>query len=272
MGRRSLGIGGQDAVFVRTEGRRIDERIGGSKKCPTASMPDLIQPAKSRRARCRGCGGTIASGELRFGESLPNPYRERESVGWYHLACAACMRPDKMLTLLEAESGEIPDRAWLEQAVTVGLSYRRLPRLVRAERAPAGRAHCRLCRELIEKGTFRLALQLFEEGRGVPIGTIHVQCARAYFGTADVLDRIQRLTSGLTESDLAELSSLLENQWEPTTSSAGSEEQEPARSGSQTPTPDSPAPDLGRRGTEGSTPRPAGLDAGSPAAGPAARQ
>jgi hypothetical protein len=50
---------------------------------------------------------------------------------------------------------------------------------------------------------------MFEEGRMRPIGTIHVECTQAYFGTADVLDRIQRLTDGLTQSDLSDLARLL---------------------------------------------------------------
>jgi hypothetical protein len=177
-------------------------------------MPDSIEPAKSGRARCRGCGGNISAGELRFGESVSNPYVQGESLAWYHLVCAAYMRPEKLLPVLEAQSSLVEERAWLEKTATVGLEYRRLPRLVRAERAPVGRAHCRLCREAIDKGSFRLALQMFEEGRRVPIGSIHVNCARAYFGTADILDRIRRLTSGLTETDIPELRSLLADQWD----------------------------------------------------------
>jgi hypothetical protein len=238
-------------------------------------MPDVIQPAKSGRARCRGCDRNLAAGELRFGESLPNPYAEGESLAWYHLTCAACMRPEKLLVALEAEGENVEERAWLQQTAMVGLGHRRLPRLVRAERAPAGRAHCRLCRELIPKGTFRLALQMFEEGRRVPIGTIHVQCARAYFGTADILDRVQRLTSGLTETDLAELSSLLKDQPDPPSSLATSDQQEQIGELGEGRTPGSPAQEVDRAGTEGSTPWPAGLNAGGArpgSVGPAPRQ
>jgi hypothetical protein len=131
------------------------------------------------------------------------------------------MRPGQLMPVLETATAPIPEPEWLRQTATVGLGHRRLPRLVRAERATSGSAHCRLCRELIGKGGWRLALQMFEEGRMRPIGTIHVECAQAYFGTADILDRIQRLTDGLTESDLSEVARLLAEQRPAPTAEAG---------------------------------------------------
>jgi phage tail protein X len=62
---------------------------------------------------------------------------------------------------------------------------------------------------LIEKGAFRLSLQMFEEGRFAPIGTINLGCAEAYFGTANILERILRLTPGLAANDVAELEACL---------------------------------------------------------------
>ncbi len=170
-------------------------------------VPDLIEPAKSGRASCRGCGRSIARGELRFGEALPNLFGEGESISWYHLVCAACMRPTKLGPALDTYYQAVPERDWLRRTVTNGLRYERLPRLMRAERASSGSAHCRECRELIAKGSWRIALQLFEDGRMQPIGTIHPQCAEAYFGTADITDRIERLTEGLTAHDAAEIES-----------------------------------------------------------------
>jgi hypothetical protein len=175
-------------------------------------VPDVIEVAKTGRSKCRGCGHGIPDGELRFGESLPNPYADGESLFWFHLICAACMRPEKFCLALDTSGTQVPERAWLRQTGVVGQAHRRLPRLRRAERAVAGRARCRLCRELISQGSWRLALQMFEEGRMTPIGTIHVECAEAYFGTANILDRIQRLTDGLSQTDLSELGSLLEKQ------------------------------------------------------------
>jgi len=175
-------------------------------------VPDVIETAKSGRASCRGCGRSIARGELRFGESLPNAYAEGESLFWFHLVCAACMRPGKFGLALEICSQPIPESEWLRQAASVGLAHERLARLVRAERAPSGSAHCRECRELVGKGSWRLALQMFEEGRMQPIGTIHAECAEAYFGTNDILDRIQRLTEGLKAAELSEIEQLIRGQ------------------------------------------------------------
>jgi hypothetical protein len=168
-------------------------------------MPDVIEPAKSGRANCRGCGRRIASGQLRFGESLLNPYAEGETWCWYHPVCAACMRPEKFGPALEAYNQPVPDIEWLRYAVSVGLSYPRLQRLAHAERAPSGSAHCRQCRELMSKGSWRLALRISEEGRMQPVGTIHAECAKAYFGTTDILDRVARLSDGITPADLEEL-------------------------------------------------------------------
>lgn len=172
-------------------------------------MPDAISPAKSGRAKCRGCSRAIAAGELRFAESAPNPYAEGETLYFYHLLCAACFRPERFGATLEAYA-EPPDgvdrlRALLEQ----GLAHPRLVRLLRAERAPSGRAHCRSCRELIDKGAWRIALHIYEEGRFAPIGSIHVACAPTYFETADVIERLHQLTPDLDPAALAELTALL---------------------------------------------------------------
>jgi hypothetical protein len=168
-------------------------------------MPDIIELAKTGRSNCRGCGRGIARGELRFGEALPNPYADGESLFWYHLVCAACMRPDKFGPAVEASDRSVPDAEWLVRTVSAGLEHPRVVRLSRVERAASGSAHCRHCRNPIRKGSWRIALQLFEEGRMQPIGTIHTGCAGAYFGTTDLLERIARLSEGLSPSELGEI-------------------------------------------------------------------
>jgi hypothetical protein len=64
----------------------------------------------------------------------------------------------------------------------------------------------------VGKGSWRLALQMFEEGRMQPIGTIHAECAEAYFGTNDILDRVERLTEGLNPVELSEIERLIRQQ------------------------------------------------------------
>src|SRR6188508_723971 len=95
-------------------------------------VPDSIQAAPTGRAKCRGCSKTIAKGELRFGETGPNTFGEGEATSWFHLACAALMRPDKLKPVLEASTDTIDEREWLLETARVGIEHERLPRLVRA--------------------------------------------------------------------------------------------------------------------------------------------
>ena len=195
-------------------------------------VPDSIQPAPTGRAKCRGCGKAIAKAELRFGETGPNSFGEGEATSWFHLACAALMRPEKLLPVLEASSDEQPDQALLLETARSGIEHHRLPRMLRVERASSGRAHCRSCRELIAKGDWRFALQMFEEGRPTPIGTIHASCAEAYFGTADVLPRAQRLTPDLSEAELDDLRKALSEQRPGLAKTQGSDSEDDSKAGS----------------------------------------
>jgi len=172
-------------------------------------VPDSIERAVSGRAKCRGCGRVICKGDLRLGEALPNPYGEGEAVYWFHLPCAACMRPDKTLAVLQGAPEPMPDHAWLERTAQAGIVHRRLARLARVERAPSGRARCRQCHAFVDHGVWRIALHIFEEGRFSPLGCIHVGCSEAYFGTSEILDRIRRLTPDLGDDDAALIEQLL---------------------------------------------------------------
>jgi hypothetical protein len=175
-------------------------------------MADVIEPATTGRAKCRGCGRSIARGDLRFGEGAPNAYGEGETHLFYHLVCAACRRPERFPAALEAQALQIPDRAWLLAAAAEGLAHPRLPRLARVERAPSARARCRSCSAAIDKGTLRFVLEWYEEGRWSPSGYLHVECSEAYLGTADLVDRAARLTPELAADDRAALAAALAHQ------------------------------------------------------------
>lgn len=164
-------------------------------------MPDALQRATTGRARCRGCERPIAKGELRFGEASPSAYAEGETLHWFHLTCAACMRGGKLLALLASASDDVPERDWLESTAREGVEHPRLEHLARAERAPSARARCRECHDAIDKGAWRLALQVFEDGRANPSGSVHVACAERHFGTRDVLERVRRLMPDLSDAD-----------------------------------------------------------------------
>ena len=93
------------------------------------------------------------------------------------------------------------------------LEYERLPRLNGADRAPTGRARCRSCRELIEKGSWRISVVYYDEveGRFEPSGYIHPKCAKNYFGTTDIVDRLRHFSPGLEASDVDEIRAELQD-------------------------------------------------------------
>ena len=168
-------------------------------------MPAILEPASSGRAKCRGCGKAIARGELRLGETLPNPFADGEMTYWFHPLCAAYKRPEPLLEALGSFGDAVPDREKLERVAHMSLAHRRLPRIDGAERSPSAQAKCRHCREPIAKGTWRISLVFYEEGRFEPGGFIHVGCRAPYFETADVTDAVLHFTPDLSGADRDEL-------------------------------------------------------------------
>lgn len=165
----------------------------------------MIEPAKSGRARCRGCGKPIAKDVLRFGELVPSGYGEGESRLWFHLVCAAYKRPEALLAALADAPVAADEQARLRAAADFGVAHRRVPRIDGVERASTGRARCRQCREPIEQGALRIRLVFFEEVQFNPSGFVHATCAREYFGTADVLDRLTHFGEPPSPEDQDEL-------------------------------------------------------------------
>lgn len=168
-------------------------------------MAHTIEPATSGRAKCRGCGEKIEKGALRLGERFPNPWGEGDATVWLHLECAAYKRPEPLIEALATTEQEVEGRDELERIAAFGAAHRRLPRLNGVERAPTGRARCRSCRETIEKDVWRIPLEFHEDGRFQASGFVHVRCAKEYFETSDVLDRLRHFGEGLSEGDVGEL-------------------------------------------------------------------
>jgi hypothetical protein len=188
-------------------------------------MAHVIEAASSGRAKCRSCDQPIPKGDLRFGERQPNAFGEGEMTLWFHLPCAAYSRPEPFLEATSAApaasgpdgSSEATEGAATEaqlqplaEAARFGIAHRRVPRLHGAERATSGRAHCRSCRELIGKGEWRLPLVFFEDYRFNPGGYLHARCARSYFETTAILDRVRHFSPELREADLAEIAGAIE--------------------------------------------------------------
>jgi hypothetical protein len=168
-------------------------------------MPHVFEPAPTGRAKCRGCGRVIAKGEVRFGERMPSPFAEGEMTLWFHPLCAAYKRPEAVLQGLGETPEGVAERGALERAARGSSAFRRLPRIDGAERAPSAQAKCRHCREKIERGTWRIRLVFFEDGRFMPGGFVHIQCRRAHFEEHEVLDAVLHFSPDLADEDRADL-------------------------------------------------------------------
>jgi hypothetical protein len=169
-------------------------------------MPDVIEPATSGRAKCRGCQGKIDKDVLRYGEAVPNAFGEGEALHWYHLRCGAEKRPESFAKALAESTVDIENRADLERVTAVGIAHPRLSRFARLERASSGRAKCQSCHEVIEKGALRLVLERVEDGMVSGSGFVHVACALAYAGATDSLsERMRRGSAGMSDDDFAEM-------------------------------------------------------------------
>jgi poly(ADP-ribose) polymerase-like protein len=168
-------------------------------------MPHLFERASTGRAKCRGCGRPIEKGDLRFGERIPNPFAEGETTLWFHPLCAAYKRPEPLLETLAQAPGSVPDPEALERAALGSSAHRRLPRIDGAERAPTSQAKCRSCHEPIARGTWRIRLVFYEEGRFSPGGFVHLACRVAYFETGNILDPLLHFSPDLSDEDRAEL-------------------------------------------------------------------
>jgi Poly(ADP-ribose) polymerase and DNA-Ligase Zn-finger region len=134
--------------------------------------PYVIEGARSSRAKCKTCRKKIDKDVLRVGVLIEGPY----GVGylWHHLTCAAKRRLDDVEEAYAAEAwkhAKVPPesvpalvelRKLHEEAEEKRQSRQRIPY---AELDPSGRAKCKECGELMEKGSLRVVL-----GREVEFG------------------------------------------------------------------------------------------------------
>ena len=164
-------------------------------------MPHVFEPAASGRSKCRGCRQPLQKGELRFGESLPNPFGEGEVTHWFHPMCAAYKRPDALLEALAAATDPVADSVSLERAARGSLAQPRLARIDGAERSPSGQARCRSCHEPIERDSWRIRLVFHEEGNFSPGGFLHARCRHAYFETDAIVDQVLHFSAALADAD-----------------------------------------------------------------------
>lgn len=175
-------------------------------------MANVIEEAKSGRASCRTCKKAIAKGELRFGEEAPNAFGDQPSLRWHHLACAAEKLPAELKAALAEYTGDVPNRAALEQKMADSISKGRAKPggMPHADKAPTGRARCMQCSEPIAKDSLRVAVEReIETGAMVTqsAGYLHPACVGAYIEAkggdrAELVEGL-RANSRLAEADLA---------------------------------------------------------------------
>ena len=173
-------------------------------------MTEVIEVAKTGRARCRSCQKPIEKGALRFGEEQPSSFGEGMQMSWHHLVCAAHKRPVPLRAALGRFEGEVPDREEIDRILSQppekGAAY------PYAERAPTGRSKCQQCEQPIEKGTLRVAIEReIETPGGMPrrgAGYLHPSCAIENTGQPDLMTTLKQ-NSSLSEPDLTELARAL---------------------------------------------------------------
>jgi hypothetical protein len=168
-------------------------------------MAHLFEPAATGRSKCRGCTRPIQRGELRFGERVPNAFGEGETTLWFHPLCAAYKRPQSLLEAFAGTGDRVPDREELERVALGSVAQERLQRIDGAERSPSGQARCRSCHEPIERGSWRVRLVFYNEGRFAPGGYVHLACCKVYFETDEVLGPALHFSPALSDADRAEL-------------------------------------------------------------------
>jgi Poly(ADP-ribose) polymerase and DNA-Ligase Zn-finger region len=176
----------------------------------TTSMPEVIDVAKTSRARCRSCRQTIEKGALRFGEEQPSAFSDEMQMAWHHLACAARKKPAPVREALARFEGEVPGRDEIEKLLSsadeTAVAY------PCAERAPTGRSKCLHCGNPIAKDALRVAVEREVEVGGMTragAGYLHPGCAREFTGTDDLLALLQRNSKKLGDADREELARAL---------------------------------------------------------------
>ncbi len=189
----------------------------------------IIEGARSGRAKCKTCRKVIPKDSLRLGILVEGPF----GVGhmWHHLKCAAKRQFSKVEEAYACEAWNnakivpegLPPLEELvklkDEAEKKKVEKKELPH---TELAPSGRARCKHCEELIEKGSPRVvigrAVEFGQQTRTTPIN-VHPGCVADALQAEDCStevdgfeDALRTNSKGLDEvvidSVLAEVGSL----------------------------------------------------------------
>lgn len=186
--------------------------------------PYVIEGARSSRSKCKTCRKKIDKDVLRLGVLIEGPY----GVGylWHHLTCAAKRRLDDVEEAYVAEAWReakvppenVPPIEELRKLHDEAEEKRQSrPRIPYAEVDPSGRAKCKECGEIMEKGSLRVVL-----GREVEFGnqfrTMPIQVHPACVAVAIEREDCNTESSGFAEAiransgglDAGQIASVLE--------------------------------------------------------------
>ena len=181
--------------------------------------PYVIEGARSSRAKCKTCRKTIDKGVLRLGVLIEGPY----GIGylWHHLTCAAKRRLDDVEEAYATEAWKAAKEA--PPSVPTIEELRKLneeaeekrqsrPKLPFGEVDPSGRAKCKQCGEVMEKGSLRVVLgrevEFGNQYRTMPI-QVHPRCVALELEREDCAteatgfaDAIRANSQGLTSEQV----------------------------------------------------------------------
>jgi len=181
--------------------------------------PYMIEGARSSRSKCKSCRKKIEKGVLRLGVLIEGPY----GIGylWHHLTCAAKRRLDDVEAAYEREAWkeakETPEdvpsieemRKLNEEAEEKREERKKIPF---AEVDPSGRAKCKQCGEVMEKGSLRVVLgreiEFGSQYRTMPIH-VHIACVAGEIEKVDCSTQsegfehsLRQNSRGLTEEQI----------------------------------------------------------------------
>lgn len=185
-----------------------------------SDLVDIIEVAKSGRAKCRSTGEKIPKGSLRFGEAFVNTFSSSGSISyrWHFLEAAAKKFPLKVKKALEAFDGEVPNREAIDKIIEEAGAKKKKTEAKKpggfpyADRAPTGRASCIVSGEKIPKGAVRFAIEreidtgsFVRKGPGYMLGTqVKAYCEEEGLDYDEFVASVKANSRVVTEDEIDE--------------------------------------------------------------------
>ncbi len=167
-------------------------------------MSNIIEKAKSGRAKCRTCGEKIEKGVYRFGEEV-NTY-DHPSFRYHHLECVAKINPVELDKVLNNTKEDISNKEELK-----ALIVKSKKKFIYGESYDyPGKLRCYYCGERIHENLIIVQ----EEGSFTTERRetyIHVACARHAIDDDNIIETIKENKYKLKEKQMNEIIDILKN-------------------------------------------------------------